>query len=781
MILLCKNSLTLISYPLGVGRGALIRFAANFTWLSALCLILLIDQPLQGQSLFQNSGNAARTMGLGGPHLLGPVDAATAWWNPAALAGLREHEFIITSTNPFAFSAAGVAGYWPRPGSFGFALAKLPLQNTNLERVSVAWAYSFGPPISVGLSLHGNRFLQEEFFTSSIGIVWHPLGGRLPLSRDPYQAALFNAPLTPYPFAIALQASDLPIGTKNLKTFYAAGLATRFYANGPALLASFEWQEQKKWTRLGLATPVYQHVALYGGLADFKPRRAAVGLAVLGEAYSFDLVYSFADKKISTGVAFRLGLNASDRARRHFDGGMVFAKTGHYRAAHRQFQNYLKYEPEKLKTRQLDHWLIAQIQRDDEKIAALMREADALEKTFRFVAAAVNYINVLKTNREHRAARQNLLRLAPRLNLYIQRQYRDGAQFFNDGQYAEARDAFEGILLVRQSYLDTDAYLDRIYTLHRQEAEKFFVRGLGYYEQENYPKALEFFQQAQNLSPNYPEAQSYLERTQAKLQEQKDEVARLLAEGNRLAQRQQFLRAYRAYREVLGREPENETAKQQTRLLQSRIDAFVAEKLQAANRAFEREDYAPAGDFCKQVLEVTPRQQEAAALLQRIEQVKNRRAEDFTRRGLDFFAAREWNRASDEFEKALSVDPDNRQAQQKRQEALSQSGIQQLAEKAQSHFTRGQYSQALEVYKMVLDRDPRNAAAQAQLKECQSQLRSQVEKYFKRGLDFYTNDDYENAVKEFDKALSLEPLHKQSLETKQKAQQSLEALKRLRE
>ena len=53
--------------------------------------------------------------------------------------------------------------------------------------------------------------------------------------------------------------------------------------------------------------------------------------------------------------------------------------------------------------------------------------------------------------------------------------------------------------------------------------------------------------------------------------------------------------------------------------------------------------------------------------------------DEFVRRGLDYFDAKDWNRAVGEFDKALSVDPKNKIAQQKREEALSQSGIQQLS------------------------------------------------------------------------------------------------------
>jgi len=749
-------------------------------WL-LVAVALFFSQPLCSQSLFQNAGGAARTIGLGGPQLLGPVDATTALWNPAALAGLRENEFVLAAKRPFELSALGLMGYWPEFGSFGFSLARFPLANTNLERASLAWARSLGKPFSFGLSLHGNRLHRDEFATASLGVIWHPLGARLPLSRDPYQNSFFNNPLTTFPLAFSLQASDVPLGRERLSAYYVAGAAARFYRNGPALLASFEWRDNEHLTRLGFASPAFQHFALYGGIFDFKPKKASLGFAALGSAYSFDVVYSFAEKKIFSGLAFRLGAKPGERARQHLSRGMSLAKSANFRSAQKQFKHYLTFEPENAKIIRLDSALTAQIRRENERVARLMEEGQTLEKRFKYVQAAVNYITVLQIDREHQAAQSRLLKLAPQLDLYIKRQYRNAVQLFEDGNFTEARKLFESILLVGKNYADTQDFLNQIYSRQHEEAEKMFVRGLGYYEQENFLKAREHFQQALSLSPNYEKAQDYFDSSQAKLEEQKARITRRLAEAERFNRRQQFNRAYRAYREVLDLEPANETARAGMNLLQSRIDSEVNEKLQTAKRAFDRGDYNQASDLSRQILELAPRHEEAGNLLQRINGINSRRADEYVRQGLIYFEAKDWNKAVDEFDKALGIDLRNRVAEQKRQEALSQSNIQQLFEQAQTQYNRSQYLKAIEFYRTILERDPRNAVARAKLEECQRQINLQTDRYFKRGLSLFIADDFEGAIKEFDKALSLNPAHKQSLEHKQKAQQSLEALRRLRE
>ncbi|MDZ7344886.1 MAG: tetratricopeptide repeat protein, partial [candidate division KSB1 bacterium] len=288
-------------------------------------------------------------------------------------------------------------------------------------------------------------------------------------------------------------------------------------------------------------------------------------------------------------------------------------------------------------------------------------------------------------------------------------------------------------------------------------------------------------QQALAFSPNYEKAQTLLEETQEKIQQQNSQISRLLAEASRYLQQQQFAAAYRVYRQVLELDPENEIASQQMRAHQARIDAYIGEKLQAANRAFDRGEYSQANDLCRQILAISPRNERANALLQRVEQAQSQRAEEHLRRGTDYFHAKEWNRAVEEFDKALVLDPQNKTVLQKRQDALSQISIQQLFVQAQNFQRQNQFNQAISLYNSILERDPGHTAARSNRDECQRQLNLQIDKHFSNGINFYAAEDYENAIREWDKALRLDPNHKQSLEYKQQAQLRLDALRKLRE
>jgi tetratricopeptide (TPR) repeat protein len=327
---------------------------------------------------------------------------------------------------------------------------------------------------------------QVEFFTTSLGVIWHPLGSRLPLSRDPYQAAFFNVPLTPFPLAFALQASDLALGTEQLSPYYVAGAAARLRDNGPALLASLEWQSQKSWTRLGVASPVMHRVSLYGGLVNFKPKNAAMGLAFLGGSYSLDVAYSFAEKKIYSGVAFRLGLKAEERARRHLSQGMALAKAFNFRPALKEFERYSKYDVESPAALQIQNILTARIREEDEKIRRLLDAAADQERQLKYFEAALTYHAVLQLNRKQQLASYRLSQLQPRLEPSIQRKYNEGQRLFDKGNYAQARQIFENILLLRKNHAGAHDYVTRISDIQQKTAGQAYFRGVGYFNQQNF-------------------------------------------------------------------------------------------------------------------------------------------------------------------------------------------------------------------------------------------------------------------------------------------------------
>jgi tetratricopeptide (TPR) repeat protein len=352
-------------------------------------------------------------------------------------------------------------------------------------------------------------------------------------------------------------------------------------------------------------------------------------------------------------------------------------------------------------------------------------------------------------------------------------------QAYEEGNYDFAQRAFEDILLVRKNHGEAERYLSLLAGYRDQQAHDLFLRGLGYYSQSNFLKAQEAFEEALRYAPHHAEAQSYVEKAQKGQEQQALRINRMMAEGQRLEKRQQYLNAYKLYQQVLDMDPNHDDARNRKQSLQATIDNFAEEKMKAGERAFLRGDYDRAGREFQAVLAMMPNHQGAKSYRQRIEENKRSRIEEHMRNAMALFESQEWRRAAVAFERVLEIDPNNKLASRKRNEALSKLGLSGLLAQGEEYYNRGQFASAMEMFDRVLAQDPDNAQAKKYLDQAQRQLNYRVEQYFNRGLSHYANEDYDNAIREWNNALALNPNHAQSLEYREQARLKQEALEAL--
>lgn len=750
--------------------------------LGFIALLHLAAKPAAGQINFANNGHTPRALGLGGAHLIAAPDPLAAAWNPAILAALREGHFALNPNFDYRIATLGLAGFWPRAGGWGLTLMRVPFDSSQVDRLSFGWGKSFGEYFSLGFAVHGHRFVRmnkEEQATMTLGFLLHPFGGRVATSFENAAGQNFNAPVSPYRLAFGLQASDLAAQGGLLRPSYKASLALRLGKKMPSLFFTEEWRNQATNEQLGLAAVIFKHLALFAGAQNFNDPRLAFGATVMNESYAFDFVYSAEEERVLGGLSLRLGASPSARMQRHSAAGKEFAKAKDYRLALNEFRQYRVYEPHHEKIAELITELSARVAKEDQRIAGLMAEADSYERKHEYISAALNYLHALKLDREHRLARLRLERLEPHLAIYANQLYRRGVQAFEEGNFEEANRAFENILLVRKSHAEAESYLARLAQFRRKQAEEEFLKGLGYYSQGNYQKSRLAFEETLRLEPEHAEAQRYLEKTQNDLEAQKGQVANMITRAQSLERRQQYLNAYTIYREVLNLDPNHAVARRQIHALQTNLDGFVQQKMQAGSAAFERGDLERADREFQAVLTMNPSHREASNYRRRIQEQVRANLEELMRGGARYLEAREWEKAADAFERVLAMEPSNRLASSKRNEALSVLGLKGQFERGEEHFRRGEFVLAMEMFDKVLVKDPENSRARKYLDDAQRQLNLKVEQYFNNGLSFYANEDYDKAIGEWRQALALNPKHAQSQEFIEKARLKLEALEKL--
>ncbi|MDZ7262690.1 MAG: tetratricopeptide repeat protein, partial [candidate division KSB1 bacterium] len=474
-----------------------------------------------------------------------------------------------------------------------------------------------------------------------------------------------------------------------------------------------------------------------------------------------------------------LGKDIQDLAKHYFETGITRIKGGDHRAALSDFKKSLAYNPDNQTVDKLVTYLEKKIHTEDKKIDSLLAEGINFQKRQWYISATLCYLQILELNPGHKKAQKNIKLIKPMVDVYIEKTYQGGVNYFEQGEYHQAREVFKRVLSLRKDHEGAKRYLQQIEDIFTTAAQDHFIRGLGYYSQKNLEKAREEFTNALKYDPQSEEIKQHLEKVEAEILEVEARVKKLLKEAEILEKKGQYVKASLKYNEVLQLDKNNRLATENLQKIQKYVEVYVRNKYREGETLFNNQDLRGAERAFKDLLSVSPNHRQAKLYLDRIQASIAQESAGHYEAGLKYYADRRWEKASDEFEKVLEIDPGHKEAAKKREEALSLMSLESLLKKARTYYANKDYLKALEAFHQMLESHPNNSQAQEYIEKCQQQLNQMVEEYFNVGMAYYTEENYEAALREWDKVLKINPDHRGALEYRKRALERVQALQEL--
>lgn len=311
----------------------------------------------------------------------------------------------------------------------------------------------------------------------------------------------------------------------------------------------------------------------------------------------------------------------------------------------------------------------------------------------------------------------------------------------------------------------------------RDVRDRYFAVGMKDYDEERYGRALEHFHTALEYDENYRPARRFVGLSSSA---KETTLVIYLREGRASEDRGDYVSAIKMYSQVLKTDPDHDLAQEKLATLKERFHTRIQQLLAAGDSLRNAGRFDRARSAYKEVLGLDPNNQEATAILGRMEaEIADEVQTRFTR-AKHFMAKGQVDDAQREYEQILALDPGNGLARSRYESLKARRTTKDLFERGKILMEEGNNFEALTMFLEVVQRDPNNRDAKAYVDRVREALRNEAEDQFKAGLQQYIKENYQAAVEIWNRVLVIQPNHQGTLEYSKRAKDKLEALEKLK-
>ncbi|MDH7553132.1 MAG: tetratricopeptide repeat protein [Spirochaetota bacterium] len=359
----------------------------------------------------------------------------------------------------------------------------------------------------------------------------------------------------------------------------------------------------------------------------------------------------------------------------------------------------------------------------------------------------------------------------------------------------------------------------RTYEQRRIQAEQFYVAGINNLKTYEFDQAKDNFENALALIDNYKDAKAQLEAI-PRLKKDYEEQQRLLKlqkidktfqEGLLALTEGRYRDAIAAFQATLTLDPKNELAK---RYLSTALDALRVQEeevvdennpyysivqplIESGKRLYNQGNYDESRKQWQKILNLFPQNRIATEYLLRCDLAQNpesfkKFADNIVNEGKKYLADRKFNEAYRKFELIASIDPQYPEIQNLM--ALSRVEKKKAGFEGTDEDFRRRYNVAMQMYqqggknnlqkalaefRVINNKYPEYIQVAIIINKIESQLRFEVteerevkkltprqqelvREYYFKGINYYSNNQFELAITEWRKVLAIDPTHEKA-------------------
>jgi tetratricopeptide (TPR) repeat protein len=397
---------------------------------------------------------------------------------------------------------------------------------------------------------------------------------------------------------------------------------------------------------------------------------------------------------------------------------------------------------------------------------------------------------------------------------YLDQHFRKASEYFYAGNYIMARKEFEDILSVYPNHQPSQGYLKKIIAnletidaQNERRIETWLVKAKSAYARKDFISARNYYNDVLEFSPkdeiallgieNIKGAMADVEQERVK-KKKRDEIERMYKNAVALYKSGEFIDAKAEFNKILEIDHDNQTAKERIVEIDDQLAKISAnlinELYDKATRFYAKGRYAQAKTYFEAVSIAAPYRVDASDFIKRCdEKIAEERTvkaeEDKIKKqdkvikevrsayykALDLYKLGEYEEALNYFEKTRDL---VKQYQFKEEDYATANYIENIQnlvsekyyKKGFQYFSKNDFNSAIAEYRKALKFNPDHSASRIELKRTLDTL---ADSYYEKAMSSVSFGEYEKALTMINKALDYSPDKQEAIRAKQRILRSL--------
>ena len=737
---------------------------------------IFLPSPTPAQDDLNLFSPGAVATGIGRSGVVETFDPSALYWNPAAIVVRHHPQGVMSIHEPYHVNYLGYSHFTPTLGTFALSYASTSSAKTAVKFAGIGWGCQFASGFYGGISIAQMQRQDATWGALGVGLLYRPGSSSV---HERQTNALRHSSFIVDRLSLGLAIQNLPLGAGEFEHQIRIGASYKLLHNGPSLIYAHHFMPHAGTDHFGLLITPAASVQIYAGIENFDSNTFSFGAGYVWDNIGVHAAYSSLSKRLIFSTNVRIGKSPRAIASNYYDRAVSSVREKNKREAMRLCRYSLIYDENLKKSAELQRLLIPILAREDVTIDSLLHTALSFQNRQLFLNAAAQYLKILKIDPNNKQAREAIAMIRPKVNIDAERWYVQAVNSYEKGDIDRAAEIFESIILVRPDHFGSKNYLKKINDYYLKQAEQHYFAGLGYYSQHKLDQADAEFRTALKIAPNYEDAAAYLSRIAQARKQNSDRIQTLLQQAQQSEAQGEWKIALGVYKNILQIQPDHALALAKAAELKRRLAGYAERYYTRGLSAFNKGNLEQAERMFRTALSMQASHAGARRYLRKIAATTTDKAERFINEAQNFIAQGEWSKAAASADSALAIHPESEAASAIKSTASNMIEAQALMATAQNQYAAGQYLDAMESLDKLLKINKDDPAASKLLKECRQKLYTRVDDYFNRGIELYTEEKYQQAIRMWDIVLRINPYHKGALDYQKKARERMEALESL--